>query len=89
MALKYALSIGVDTDEAMNVLTKFTGNSETVLKVYSAEALRKVIKVIAITASKVKSNSSSMTAGSNAMNNNQMAQNQIANKLEEIADVEW
>ena len=89
VALKYALSIGVDTDEAMNVLTKFTGNSETVLKVYSAEALRKVIKVIAITASKVKSNSSSMTAGSNAMNNNQMAQNQIANKFEEIADVEW
>ena len=60
VALKYALSIGIDTEEAMDVLTKFTGNSETVLKVYSAEALRKVIKVIAITASKVKSNSSSL-----------------------------
>ena len=42
VALKYALAIGIDTDEAMDVLTKFTGNSETVLKVYTAEALRKV-----------------------------------------------
>ena len=89
VALKYALSICVDTDEAMDVLTKFTGNSETVLKVYSAEALRKVIKVIAVTGTKVKSNSSSMTSGSTAANNNQIAQNQITNKLEEIEDVEW
>ena len=89
VALKYALSICVDTDDAMDVLTKFTGNSETVLKVYSAEALRKVIKVIAVTGTKVKSNSSSMTSGSTAANNNQIAQNQITNKLEEIEDVEW
>ena len=89
VALKYALSICVDTDEAMDVLTKFTGNSETVLKVFSAEALRKVIKVIAVTGTKVKSNSYSMTSGSTAANNNQIAQNQITNKLEEIEDVEW
>ena len=54
VALKYALAIQIDTQEAMDVLSKFTGNSETVLKVYTAEALRQVIKVIAVTASKVK-----------------------------------
>lgn len=96
VALKYALAIGIDTDEAMDVLKKFTGNPETVLKVYTAEALRKVIKVIAVTASKVKSNSSSagvgqITAnGTGAIaNNNQVAQGEIADKLEDIADVEW
>ena len=90
VALKYALSIGVDSDEAMNVLTKFTGNPETVLKVYTAEALRKVIKVIAITASKVKSNSSSSTLAKNqGISNNELAQNEIADKLEDIKDVEW
>ena len=90
VALKYALSIGVDTDEAMDVLTKFTGNPETVLKVYTAEALRKVIKVIAITASKVKSNSSSSTLAKNqGISNNELAQNEIAEKLEDIKDVEW
>lgn len=92
VALKYALAIGIDTDEAMDVLTKFTGNPETVLKVYTAEALRKVIKVIAVTASKVKSNSSSMGVGSSgagAATNNFVAQSQIAEKLEDIQDVEW
>ena len=58
VALKYALAIQIDTQEAMDVLSKFTGNNETVLKVYTAEALRQVIKAIAVTASKVKSSSS-------------------------------
>ncbi len=96
VALKYALAIGVDTDEAMDVLKKFTGNPETVLKVYTAEALRKVIKVIAVTASKVKSNSSSSSVGQvnangtgAAVNNNQIAQGEIAEKLEDIQDIEW
>ena len=90
VALKYALSIGVDSDEAMDVLKKFTGNPETVLKVYTAEALRKVIKVIAVTASKVKSNSSSSGVGSGtAANTNDAAAVQIAAKLEEVEDIEW
>ena len=90
VALKYALAIGIDTQEAMDVLSKFTGNPETVLKVYTAEALRKVIKVIAVTASKVKSNSASTGfGGTMGATNNEIAQNEIANKLEDIQDVEW
>lgn len=89
VALKYALAIGIDSDEAMDVLNKFTGNSETVLKVYTAEALRKVIKVIAITASKVKSNSSSMTLSDGTQTNNDLAQEEIKEKLEDLEDVEW
>ena len=87
VALKYAIAIEVNTDEARDVLTKFTGNPETVLTVYTAEALRRVIKVIAITASKVKS--SSANVGSGIGNNNQVAQAEIAKNLEEVADVEW
>jgi uncharacterized protein YegL len=90
VALKYALAIGIDTDEAMDVLSKFTGNPETVLKVYTAEALRKVIKVIAVTASKVKSNSSTMGVGAGAgATNNDVAREEIAEKLDDIKDVEW
>lgn len=102
VALKYALAIGVDNDEAMDVLVKFTGNRETVLKVYTAEALRKVIKVIAVTASKVKSNSSSKSYvanknngegadssnGNGLVNNNDVAQKEIADNLEEVSDVD-
>ena len=90
VALKYALAIGIDTQEAMDVLAKFTGNPETVLKVYTAEALRKVIKVIAVTASKVKSNSATTGVSTVAgTTNNQIAQSEIAEKLEEVEDVEW
>lgn len=89
VALKYALAIGIDSDEAMDVLNMFTGNSETVLKVYTAEALRKVIQVIAVTASKVKSNCSSNTTGQAGLANNEIAQNAIADKLADVDDVEW
>ena len=88
VALKYALAIGIDTEEAMDVLKKFTGNPETVLKVYTAEALRKVIKVIAITASKVKSSSATASQGS-TVNQNEIAQTEINESLEQIENVEW
>jgi len=87
VALKYAISIEVNTDEAKDVLSKFTGNPETVLQVYTAEALRRVINVIAVTASKVKSNSATLSNG--GANNNQIAQAQIAKKLEEVENDEW
>ena len=90
VALKYALAIEVDGDEEMDVLNKFTGNSETVLKVYSAEALRQVIRVIAVTASKIKSNSSSGAIGTSmCANNNEIAQAEIAEKLDEMENVGW
>ena len=88
VALKYALAIQIDTQEAMDVLTKFTGNSETVLKVYTAEALRKVIKVIAVTASKVKS-CSNMIKGDNLVCKEEVAKQEINKGLEEISGVEW
>lgn len=92
-ALKYALAIQIDSDEAMDVLVKFTGNPETVLKVYSAEALRKVIRVIAVTASKVKSQSTQAKVGGAAgeaqPTNNEIAQNEIKKNLEDMEDVEW
>lgn len=90
VALKYALAIGIDTQEAMDVLAKFTGNPETVLKVCTAEALRKVIKVIAVTASKVKSSSSALGVGAGVCaTNNDLAKAAIVEKLEDIKDVEW
>ena len=88
VALKYALAIQIDNQEAMDVLSKFTGNNETVLKVYTAEALRQVIKVIAVTASKVKS-SSSIINGSNLVNKEELAKQEINKGLEEISNVEW
>ena len=89
VALKYAIAVQVDNEDAYDVLRAFTGNDSTVLRVYTAEALRKVIDVIAITASKVKSSSGSADA-SGVKTNNQIAQAEIAKKLEEVDDAdEW
>lgn len=88
VALKYALAIQIDSKEAMDVLSSFTGNPETVLKVYTAEALRKVIKVIAVTASKVKSSSSQMKNGA-VVSATEVAKEEIAEQIESIQDVEW
>ena len=88
VALKYALSIQADTQEALDVLAKFTGNPETVWKVYTAEALRKVINVVAATASKVKSSSSQIKGGA-IVSREEQAQIEIRKELEQIEDVEW
>lgn len=89
-ALKYALAIKIDTKEAMDVLTKFTGNPETVLKVYSAEALRQVIKVIAVTASKVKSSNSLINSETGTIQTKEEeAIEEIATQLDDLDDVEW
>lgn len=88
VSLKYALAIGIESDEAKNVLTQFTGNPETVLKVYSVEALRKVIKVIAVTASKVKSQSS-LIKSDDYIGNNQEAQMEIVKELQDINEIQW
>ena len=88
VALKYALAIQIDSQEATNVLTQFTGNAETVLKVYSAEALRKVIKVIAVTASKVKS-SSSLIGNGELISKEEEIKQDVDKKLADVADIEW
>ena len=56
--------------------------------VFSGEALRKVIKVIAITASKVKSSSATTSQGATA-NQNELAKLEINENIEQIENVEW
>lgn len=73
----------------MEVLIKFTRNPETVLKVYTTEALRKVIKVIAVTASKVKSSSAISSGIGGGQNQNQIVQEVINEELSNIANVEF
>ena len=50
---------------------------------------KKTIKVIAITASKVNSSSAALNKVGAAQNNNAVAQNAIADKLEDVEGVEW
>jgi uncharacterized protein YegL len=55
-SIKAAIAIGDDADKTM--LAEFTGNPEMVLTVRTPEALRKVIRFVSVTASKIGSKSS-------------------------------
>jgi uncharacterized protein YegL len=61
-AIKVAIAIGSDADR--DVLREFTGNTETVLTAYDASTLRKIIRFVSVTASKVASKSVPVDSGS-------------------------
>lgn len=58
-AIKVAIAIGDDADK--DVLKDFTGTSEAVFTVHNIEALKQIIRVVAVTSSQIGSKSS--TAG--------------------------
>ena len=58
-AIKIAIAIGEDADK--EVLKDFTGSSEAVFTVHNIDALKQVIRVVAVTSSQIGSKSS--TAG--------------------------
>ncbi len=58
-AIKIAIAIGDDADK--DVLKEFTGSAEAVITVHNIEALKQIIRVVAVTSSQIGSKSS--TAG--------------------------
>jgi uncharacterized protein YegL len=60
-AIRVALAIGSDADT--DVLAEFTGNTETVITVYTPEVLRKMIKKVSITSSQIGSRSQPLQEG--------------------------
>lgn len=58
-AIKVAIAIGDDAD--LNVLAEFTGTNEAVFTVHNIDALKQIIRVVAVTSSQIGSKSS--TAG--------------------------
>ena len=56
-AIKIAIAIGDDPD--MDVLSRFTGTSEAVFTVHNIDALKQIIRIVAVTSSQIGSKSSS------------------------------
>ena len=56
-AIRIAIAIGDDAD--LDVLARFTGNSEAVIKVQNIDALTQIIRIVAVTSSQIGSKSSS------------------------------
>ncbi len=90
-AIKAAVAIGDDANK--DVLKEFTGNSESVLTVHSPEALRKMIKFVSVTASKIGSKSSNVgKAGVDEVTSKQeefIKQINSSDILEDDEDLKW
>lgn len=77
-AIKIAIAIGNDADK--NVLTQFTGNSESVIEVHNKSALKAIIRFVSVTSSQVNSKSSSVEDASK--------QDKVNEKIKEYVDTE-
>lgn len=61
VALKYGVAIEQDDERTMKVLADFVSGNGDVIKVYDSNILNQIIKIIVMTASKVKSTSNTVT----------------------------
>ncbi|MBE6577806.1 MAG: VWA domain-containing protein [Ruminococcaceae bacterium] len=101
-SLRYGIAIALDDERTMQVLTEFTDDKDCVIKCLDASTLAKIIQVIVLTASKVKSQSSAVrtnnTSKAQMMRGGKQASKQRAHiivkqqvkvTLDEIDDWEW
>lgn len=88
-ALVYFGFIGEETKETRELAEAVAGSSERVLFGASAAELARKIKIIAITASQVKSQSGSASGNGTVVDDNQAAQDAVAKALDEDDDDEW
>ena len=98
-SLRYGIAIELDDDRTVRVLTDFTEDKECVVHCLDASTLAKIIRVIVLTASKVKSQSSavkpqngkaSKTVATTAQPTaHAVIKQQINATLDEVEDWEW
>ena len=88
VALKYGIAIELNDRRTMNILRDFTSNNGDVITVYDSNLLKKIIKIIVLTASKVKSTSSSIHK-TNKTSVTVMVQQEIQEALQDVDNYEW
>ena len=91
-ALRYGVAIELDDDRTTKVLRDFVGTNGDVIKCYDASILKNIIKIIVLTASKVKSTSTNVTydhlTNKNISKKAEMKQ-MIAEALSDADNWEW
>lgn len=88
VALKYGIAIGLDDKRTMDTLNEFVQGNGDVLSCLDDNALKKIIKVIVVTASKVKSTSAS-AAPQGGLDQQQQVIQQVRYALTDVDDWEW
>ena len=80
-SLRYGIAIELNDDRTMQVLNSFVGNNGDVISCYDANMLKNIIKIIVLTASKVKSTSSNVICVEHDITQHQEVKQLIAEKL--------
>ena len=102
-ALRYGIAIELNDERTMRVLTEFTEDRDCVIECIDSSTLAKIIQVIVLTASKVKSQSSAVRANNTAKSQmrkgakspakkqvaHTIVKQQVKATLDEIDDWEW
>ena len=86
-ALKYGIAIMLNDDRTHSVLDEFVSGNGDVIDCYDASLLKNIIKIIVLTASKVKSSTTGVNAAKPVPKNEQIVQ-EVKAALEEV-DWEW
>ena len=87
-AIRYGIAIELHDERTFKVLKDFVGDNGGVVDCYSSTKLKDIIKIIVLTASKVKSSNATVSNGQ-AVNQNQLVKQEINDALEDVDNLEW
>ena len=88
VAIKYGIAIELGDRRTMDVLTEFVDGNGDVIECYNSKLLERIIQIIVLTASKVKSTSASVHAQNN-LSVTEEIQQRVQEALTEVDDWEW
>lgn len=88
VALRYGIAIELSDERTTKVLRDFVEDSGEVIKCYDSSMLKRIIKIIVLTASKVKSSSANVSYDSKNNKNNEIKQD-ILEALSDTENWEW
>lgn len=88
VAIKYGIAIELNDKRTIDVLADFVDGNGDVIECYDAKLLERIIQIIVLTASKVKSTSASVHAEKNQTVTVEIKQ-RIQQALTEVDDWEW
>ena len=89
VALRYGIAIELDDDRTSKVLNDFVGNNGEVISCYDSSMLKNIIKIIVLTASKVKSTSNNVICVEHQITQHQEVKQLIAEQLADADSWEW
>lgn len=85
-ALRYGIAVELDDDRTIKVLSDFVGQNGDVITCYDSSKLKNIIKIIVITASKVKSSNTKVSKNILSSVSGNLIPNQTVELKQEIAD---